>query len=178
MLAALMVTTSLKIPQMLRVTTLVRFRRVYSDVVMKNARHPGKSKMRKPRTGPFWDERFCKAWMRFRGPSTGKAMTIMLKNMMGERRKIDEKGFEVAGCRRRRIWVSDHLNPAAMEDDMMRTKPRTLKAVSPATIMTTPTVMVRMMTPSFHEGFSSLKRNAKRRTKPRTEDLHIAVNVC
>ena len=56
----------------------------------------------------------------------------------------------------------------------MRMKPRVLKAVSPATIMMTPMVMVAMMRISFKEGVSRWKRKAKRRTKASAEDLHIA----
>jgi hypothetical protein len=40
--------------------------------------------------------------------------------------------------------------------------------------MTTPTVIVAMMAMSFREGVSRRKRKAKRRTKARAEDLHIA----
>lgn len=35
-------------------------------------------------------------------------------------------------------------------------------------------MIMKMIPPSFHEGTSSLKRKAKRSTKAREEDLHIA----
>lgn len=57
---------------------------------------------------------------------------------------------------------------------MSKAKPTMLKAVSPATIMTTPAVITRMMPPSFQEGFSNRKMMANKRTNPNTEDLHIA----
>jgi hypothetical protein len=97
--------------------------------------------------------------------------------MTGARKKIDENGLEVAGLRSRRIWVSDQRNPDDAEADMTRMNPRASKAVSPATIMIMPTVIVVIMAASFQEGFSRRKRKAKRRTKPRTEDLHIAIVV-
>jgi len=87
---------------------------------------------------------------------------------------MEEKGFAVAGLRSRRIWVSDHLKPDEQAEAMTRRKPRAWKAVSPATIMMTPMVMMEMMKTRRHEGCSRRKRNAKISTKPRAEDLHIA----
>ncbi len=84
------------------------------------------------------------------------------------------KGFEVAGLRRRRIWVRPQRKPEKKAEEMMRMKPRALKAVSPATIMMTPTVMVAMMRINLIDGDSRPKRKAKSSTKAREEDLHIA----
>jgi hypothetical protein len=95
-------------------------------------------------------------------------------NMIGARKKMEEKGFEVAGLRRRRIWVSAQRKPEKKAAEMTRMKPRGEKSTSPKTIMTTPTVIVAMMAMSFREGVSRRKRKAKRRTKARAEDLHIA----
>ena len=90
---------------------------------------------------------------------------------------MEAKGLEVAGLRRRRIWVNAQRKPEKKAEEMIRAKPRALKAVSPATIMTTPTVMVAMMRMSFQEGVSRRKTNAKRRTKARAEDLHMVKKV-
>src|SRR5689334_16606883 len=87
---------------------------------------------------------------------------------------MEEKGFEVAGLRRRRIWVSDHRKPEEAAAVSMRMKPSAEKDVSPATIMIVPIVMVRMMPPSRQEGFSRPKAKAKTSTQPSTVDLHIA----
>jgi hypothetical protein len=97
--------------------------------------------------------------------------------MTGARKKMEENGFAVAGLRRRRIWVNDHRKPDEQADAITRMKPRAWKAVSPATIMTTPIVMMEIMNTRRHEGCSRRKRNAKIRTKPSAEDLHIAVVV-
>lgn len=71
--------------------------------------------------------------------------------------------------------MRDQRKPEDAAAVMTRAKPRTLKDVSPATIRTTPAVMVVIMARSFQEGFSSRNRNANIRTKPRTDDLHIAI---
>lgn len=83
-------------------------------------------------------------------------------------------GLLVAGLRRRRICVRAQRKPEEKAAEMTRTKPRALKAVSPATIMTTPIVIVAMMRINLTDGVSRRKRNAKRRTKAREEDLHMA----
>ena len=44
--AAITMATSLKMPQIDSVTTLVRFRRANSETIMRKARIPGKSKMK------------------------------------------------------------------------------------------------------------------------------------
>ena len=94
--------------------------------------------------------------------------------MTGARKKILLNGLLVAGLRMRRIWVSDQRKPEKKAARMTRTKPRRLKAASPATIIMTPTVMVAMMRMSLTDGVSSRKRKAKQRTKARDDDLHIA----
>lgn len=90
----------------------------------------------------------------------------------------------MAGLRRRRICVKAHRKPEKKAADMTRMKPRMEKATSPNTIIITPRVMVEIMATSRQEGDSRRKANAKRRTKAREEDLHIAregnalVSVC
>ena len=96
--------------------------------------------------------------------------------MIGAKKKMLEKGLEVAGLRRRRICVRAHLKPEKKAAEMTRMKPRGLKSTSPETIITTPNIIVAMMRMSFQEGVSRRKRKAKRRTKAREEDLHIAGN--
>jgi hypothetical protein len=177
MLAVVIVTTSLKMPQILNVTTLVRFSRANSDDVIKKARQPGKSRMPMPRAVPFASNRFERPSPNALKPSTGTARTNKLTNITGARKNIDEKGFAVAGFRRRRIWVSDHRKPDEHADAITRMKPSASNAVSPATIMTTPTVMTSIIKTSLQDGCSRRKRNAKIRTKPRADDLHIAGNI-
>ena len=64
--------------------------------------------------------------------------------------------------------------PEKKAEEMMRTKPRILNFASPATIMMTPIVMIAMIRTSLTEGVSRRKMKAKRRTKARAEDLHMA----
>lgn len=98
-------------------------------------------------------------------------------NMTGVRRKRVENGLEVAGWRRRRICVSPHRKPEKKAEAMTRPNPSALKAVSPATIITTPTVIVAMMMINLKEGDSRRKRKAKRRTKASADDLHMVRKV-
>lgn len=91
---------------------------------------------------------------------------------------MDEKGLEVAGLRSRRICVRAQRKPEKKAADMTSRKPRGLKSISPATIIRTPRVMVRIMAIRRREGVSRRKRKAKMRTKPREEDLHIAARSC
>lgn len=169
-----MVRTSLNMPAIDNVTTDVRCRSANSDAVIRKARQPGNSRMPRLKSSPFSATRAEKADARACRPSTGIARRRSVRNITGARKKIEEKGFEVAGLRRSRICVRDQRKPDDAAADMTRKKPRASKAVSPATIMITPAVMVAIMAASFQEGFSRRKRKAKRRTKPRTEDLHIA----
>jgi hypothetical protein len=94
--------------------------------------------------------------------------------MTGARKKIDEKGFEVAGFLRRRICVSAQRKPEKKAAESTRMNPRTENATSPKTIMMTPIVIVVMMPTSRHAGFSRRKAKAKRRTNARDDDLHMA----
>ncbi len=94
--------------------------------------------------------------------------------MTGARKKILLNGLLVAGFRRRSICVRAHRKPEKKAAAMTRTKPRALKSTSPATIMTTPSVIVAMMRISLRDGDSRRKRKAKERTKAREDDLHIA----
>ena len=70
--------------------------------------------------------------------------------------------------------MSAQRKPEKKAAKMTRIKPRTLKAVSPATIMMTPAVIVVMIATSLMDGSSRRKRKAKPRTKASEEDLHIA----
>ena len=105
------------------------------------------------------------------------AIIIRDTNMIGVRKKRVEKGFDVAGWRRRRICVRPHRKPEKKAEAMTRVKPRALNAASPATIMMTPTVMAVMITMSLMDGVSSLNRKAKRRTNASADDLHMVRNV-
>jgi hypothetical protein len=104
-------------------------------------------------------------------------MIIRETNMTGVRRKRVEKGLEVAGWRSRRIWVKPHRKPEKKADAMTSVKPSALKAVSPATIITTPTVIVAMIMINFIEGDSRRKRKANSKTKARADDLHMVRKV-
>ena len=106
----------------------------------------------------------------------GMARINIVRKVMGERKKMLEKGFEVAALRSKRIWVRAQRKPEKKAERRIRIKPRRLKAVSPATIITTPPVMVAIMRLSFQEGVSRRKMKAHRRTKARAEDLHMAGN--
>lgn len=172
--AAEMVTTSLKMPQMLRVTTDVRFSSANSEDVIKKASTPGKRSMPIPRKAPFCAMRSPRPWLSELKPSTGIAMSAKVRNMTGAKKKMLLKGLLVAGFRNRRIWVKAQRKPEKNADEMIRTKPSALKAVSPATIMITPMVMVAIMRINLIEGASRRKRKAKSRTKANAEDLHIA----
>jgi hypothetical protein len=172
--AAEMVTTSLKIPAMERVTTEVRFSRANSEAVIQNAIAPGNSKIAGPKKGPFAAIKTWRPRHNAGKPSTGMAIRNRDRNMMGARKKIEEKGLDVAGLRRRRICVRAQRKPEKKAAEMTRVKPRMENFTSPATIIITPAVMVAMMAIRRMEGVSRRKQKAKRRTKAREEDLHIA----
>lgn len=97
------VRTSLKIPQILKVTTEVRWMRANSEAVIRNARQPGKRRIRGARMKPCLSPSLLNAWYMSPRPSTGRARMNSVTNMTGARKKIDENGFDVAGCRMRRI---------------------------------------------------------------------------
>lgn len=175
--AAEMVTTSLNMPQMLSVTTDVRFSSAYSDDVIKKASTPGKRSMPIPRKIPFSSVRTPRPWLRELKPSTGIAIIARVRNMTGAKKKMLLKGLLVAGFRNRRICVKAQRNPEENADEMIRINPSALKAVSPATIMITPMVIVAIIRISLMEGVSRRKTKANSRTKARDEDLHIAGKV-
>jgi peptidase E len=102
-------------------------------------------------------------------------MIIREQNRTGVRRKRVEKGLEVAGWRSKRICVKPQRKPEKNADAMTSVKPSALKAASPATIITTPIVIVAMI--NFMEGDSRRKRNANSKTKARADDLHMVRNV-
>ena len=172
-----MVMTSLKMPQMLSVTTDVRFSRANSADVMQKARTPGNSSRPIAWMVPFAAASIPKPSLRDLNPSIGIARIARLTNMTGARKKMLLNGLLVAGFRRSRICVSAQRKPEKKAEEMMRKKPRAWKAVSPATIMMTPIVMVAMMRISLTEGVSRRNRKAKRSTKAKAEDLHIAVEM-
>ena len=64
--------------------------------------------------------------------------------------------------------------PEKKAAEITRMKPRAEKLISPKTIITTPTIIVAIMATRRNDGVSRRKRNAKRSTKAREEDLHIA----
>jgi hypothetical protein len=107
-------------------------------------------------------------------PSTGIAIAKIETNIHGARKKMEENGFDVAGLRRRRICVRDHLNPDNAEAVRTNTKPIGINLASLATIKTTPSVMIDIIVTSFHVTFSRPKINAKTSTKANDEDLHMA----
>lgn len=90
---------------------------------------------------------------------------------------MEEKGFEVAGLRRRRICVNPQRKPEKNAANITRTKPFVEKSTSPNTIITTPIVMVNMMPTKRHDGVSRRNTKANRRTNAKAEDLHIASHM-
>lgn len=94
--------------------------------------------------------------------------------MTGARKKMLEKGFEVAGFLSSMIWVSAQRKPEKKAADKTRMKPPGLNSTSPDTIRMTPKVMVPMMATNRHVGASSRKRNAKSKTNAKLDDLHMA----
>jgi len=80
-----MVTTSLKMPAIERVTTLVRWRRANSEAVMQNAIIPGKRRRAGPSKGPFSSIRRRMPSKRSGNVSTGTAMMNRETNIMGAR---------------------------------------------------------------------------------------------
>jgi hypothetical protein len=169
-----MVRTSLKIPQMLRVTTEVRWSSANSEDTIRKAMTPGKRTIAVATITPYWVVRTPKREKSAEKPSTGMAMMKIETNITGARKKMEEKGLDVAGLRRRRTWVRDQRRPDRADAVMTRMKPRTLKCASPATIIITPTVMMEMMPTRRHVGCSRRKMKANIRTKAREDDLHMA----
>ena len=104
-------------------------------------------------------------------------MAAKVTSIIGARKNSVANGLHVAGCRSSKICVKAHLKPEKNALAMTNAKPSTSKAVSPATIITTPIVIVPMMRISFQEGVSSRKRKAKSKTNASAEDLHIVRKV-
>lgn len=67
-----------------------------------------------------------------------------------------------------------HRRPPRALAEVTSRKPLRTKWVSVATMRSTPAQMRNITPMSRHENFSSRRRNAKRRTKTRDDDLHIA----
>src|SRR5687768_8887361 len=99
-----------------------------------------------------------------------------MTNMTGVRKKMLEKGLDVAGFRRRRIWVRAQRKPAKKAAEMTRTKPPTSNCTSPNTIRTTPIVMVAIMATRRQVGCSRRKAKANSRTNASDDDLHMATH--
>ena len=97
--------------------------------------------------------------------------------MHGARKKIEEKGFPVAGFRRSNNCVSDHRAPDRAEARMTNIKPIATNWASLATIIITPRVITEMIATSFQVIFSSRNKNAKINTNASEDDLHIAVEM-
>ena len=74
----------------------------------------------------------------------------------------------------RRIWVNDQRSPERHEAVRTCIIPTRWNCVSEETIIITPPVIIAIIPISGRVGFSSRKMKAKRRTKPSTEDLHMA----
>lgn len=72
--------------------------------------------------------------------------------------------------------VNAHLKPPLRLALMTRMKPTRTKCVWVKTIRSTPETMRRITKTRRHDGCSSLKRKAKRRTNIKDEDLHIAIS--
>lgn len=83
--AAEIVTTSLKMPAMERVTTDVRCRRANSEAVMQNAITPGNNKINGPNIGPFLSINIPKPCHNAGNPSTGTAIKKSETNITGAR---------------------------------------------------------------------------------------------
>ena len=116
--------TSLKMPQMLSVTTDVLFSSANSADVMQKANAPGKSSRHTAWKVPFAAARMPKPSLRGPKPSMGMARIARLTNMTGARKKMLLKGLLVAGLRRRRICVRAQRKPEKKAEEMMRMKPR------------------------------------------------------
>lgn len=73
-------------------------------------------------------------------------------------------------------WVRLQRRPPHALAVITSKNPGRTKAVSEATIRSTPPKMRRMTATSCKENVSKRKKNAKNKTKIREDDLHIAVN--
>ena len=67
--------------------------------------------------------------------------------------------------------------PEKKAADMTRMNPSVENLTSPATIITTPRVMVAIIATRRQDGTSRRNRKAKMRTNAREDDLHIAKDV-
>merc|ERR1719160_222356 len=134
--AAMMVTTSLKIPAVDNVTTEVRCKSANSAAVIRNAMHPGNNRKQGVRKTPNSLLNSAKPPNRGMNPSTGIARLSNVRNMTGVSKKMLEKGFEVAGCRSNKIWVRPHRKPEKKAAEMTSTKPPTWNWTSPKTMST------------------------------------------
>ena len=175
--AAVMVTTSLKIPQILSVTTEVRCKSANSEDVIRKASVPGNTRIQKLEKTPLASASVARPSTSFTGPSMGMAIKMRVRNIIGARKKMLLKGLLVAGFRRSRICVKAHRKPEKNAAAITSMKPMASNAASPATIIMTPMVMVAIIRTSLREGDSRRKRKANMRTNAREEDLHIARKI-
>lgn len=184
------VATSLNIPHTLNVTTEVRLMRKNSDTIIKKARLPparmtptyGKSQNKnscicyfltvcKP-SSKVIKKALWKIWMY---PSTRPEMINRMMAWEGARKKMDAKGLvRPILSFLNNTSVRDHRRPPKTEAPITWMKPIGENSVSSDTIRITPTVMMTMMSISFHWGFSNLNRNANINTKANVDDLHMA----
>jgi hypothetical protein len=74
----------------------------------------------------------------------------------------------------RRIWDRPHRSPPHALALSTRRRPESTKCVSVATIRTTPLKMRRITPTRRKEKVSRRRRNAKKRTNIKDDDLHIA----
>lgn len=110
-------------------------------------------------------------------PSIGNASKKSMRNILGVKKNILEKGLLVAGFLNNKICVKLHLNPEQNDAVMTRINPKALNVASPDTMRITPIVMKRIIAHNFQVGDSRRKMKAKSNTKAKTLDLHIVKNV-
>lgn len=145
-----------------------------SLLTIRKAIAPGKIRMTAVLIAPFSAANSANLSPSGPNPSTGIAIARIEMNIMGARKNIEENGLEVAGFLNSRICVSDHRSPDRAEDKIIRIKPIGTNVASPATIITTPTVITAMTPTNFHVTFSRRNIKANIKTNPKAEDLHIA----
>ena len=108
--------------------------------------------------------------------SSNMLLRIMNRPIKGLNQNMVAMGLFMPICSLcKSICVNAHRRPPIAEAVRTWMAPVRTNCVSAATIMMTPTVMSVMMPISDHRIFSNLNIKAKRSTKARLDDLHIAV---
>ena len=150
--------------------------RTYANslLTIRKAITPGKRRMAAELIAPFCAANSANLSLSGPNPSTGIAIVRIEMNIIGARKNIEENGLEVAGFLNSRICVSDHRSPDRAEDMITRIKPIGTNVASPATIITTPTVITVMTPTNCHVTFSRRNIKANIKTNAKAEDLHIA----